>query len=104
MLLFDYKVNKTPAKQPKREVNKMMSTKIENIIETLNTAYGTTTPADNKFEKAINSIKWEKTFEADGEKYFVLGDLTLTVEDLNPFNENWKPTVMYGTFFRELGW
>ena len=82
----------------------MMSTKIENIIETLNTAYGTTTPADNKFEKAINSIKWEKTFEADGEKYFVLGDLTLTVEDLNPFNENWKPTVMYGTFFRELGW
>lgn len=82
----------------------MMSTKIENIIEALNTAYGTSTPSNNKFEKLINSIKWDKTFEADGEKYFVLGDLTFTIEDLNPFNENWKPTVMYGTFFRELGW
>ena len=82
----------------------MMNTKIENLIETLNTAYGASTPADNKFERVINSIKWDKTFEADGEKYFVLGDLTLTVEDLNPFNEIWKPTVMCGTYFQELGW
>ena len=76
----------------------MMNTRIENIIETLNTAYGASTQADNKFERAIKSIKWDETFEADGEKYFVLGNLTLTVEDLNPFAENWKPTVMCGTF------
>ena len=82
----------------------MMNTKIENLIETLNTAYGTTTPADNKFERTIKSIKWDETFEADGEKYFVLGNLTLTVEDMNPFAELWKPTVMCGTFFKELGW
>lgn len=82
----------------------MMNTKTEKLIEKLNTAYGSTTPDDNKFERIINSIKWDETFEKDGEKYFLLGDLTLTVENLNPFEENWKPTVMYGTFFRELGW
>ena len=80
-----------------------MNTTIEKLVEKLNTAYETSTTTDNKFEKVINSIKWDKTFEADGEKYYIFGDLTLTVENLNPFKENWRPTVMCGTFFRELG-
>ena len=81
-----------------------MTTKIAAIIEKLNEAYGASTPADNKFAAAVNSIKWDETFEEDGEKYFLLDDLTLTIENLDPFKQNWKPTVMVGTFSRELGW
>ena len=78
------------------------------LIEKLNRAYGTSTPANNRFEKAIKSIHWDSIFEADGEIYFVKDfgdkDLTLTVENLNPFKEKYKPTVMFGIEMIDLGW
>lgn len=74
------------------------------LVEKLNEAYGTTTHSNNKFAKLVQSIAWEDIFRADGETYYTLGDLTLTVENLNPFEENWKPSVMVDTFYRELGW
>lgn len=60
---------------------------------TLKEAYETTTMNCNRFKKAINKIKWDKIFEADGETYFVLGGLSLTVENINPFKAQWKPTI-----------
>lgn len=81
-----------------------MTNKIESIINKLNEAYGSSTPSDNKFAEAINSIKWDATYEEDGEIYYLLDDLTLTVQNLNPFEETYKPTVIAGTFYKELGW
>ena len=59
----------------------------------LKEAYETTTTNCNRFEKAIHKIKWDKIFEADGEIYFIKDGFTLTVENVDPFKEQWKPTV-----------
>ena len=74
-----------------------------NLYERLNEAYGCSTPSNNLFEETIKAIKWDSVFTADGETYFTKGGLTLTAESLNPFNEAWKPSVMIGTFMRNLG-
>lgn len=74
------------------------------LIEKLNEAYGTTTRNANRFADLVNAITWDAIFQADGETYYTLGDLTLTVENLNPFEENWKPSVMVGDFIQDLGW
>ena len=65
------------------------------LYETLKEAYETTTQNFNRFKEAIEAIKWDSTFEADGETYFVKGGFTLTVENINPFEEEWKPTVFF---------
>lgn len=65
------------------------------LFETLKEAYETSTPNCNRFLNAINSIKWDSVFNADGETYFAKGGFTLTVENVNPFAENWKPTVFF---------
>ena len=75
-----------------------------NLINALNEAYGASTKSNNLFAKLINSIKWDDEFTEDGEMYFIKNDLTLTVENLDPFEENWKPSVMVGTYMRDLGW
>lgn len=62
------------------------------LYETLKEAYETTSQKFNSFKEAIENIKWDQTFEADGEIYFILGGFTLTVENINPFQEKWKPT------------
>lgn len=65
------------------------------MYEKLKEAWETTTQSCNRFKKAIEAIKWENTFQADGETYFIKGGLTLTVENLNPFKEQWHPEVMF---------
>jgi hypothetical protein len=65
------------------------------IYEKISNAYETSTPANNKFAKAIQSIKWEKTFEADGEFYFFTKGLTFTTPSLDPFNLDWKPSFLF---------
>lgn len=40
-----------------------MTNKIESIINKLNEAYGSSSPSDNKFAEAINSIKWDATMK-----------------------------------------
>lgn len=78
------------------------------LFDTLNTAYGATTHNNNLFEKAINAVHWDSCFEADGEMYFIKdfknGSFTLTVENLNPFEEMWKPSVFFSdNSYAELG-
>lgn len=73
------------------------------LYEILNEAYGASTQNNNLFKKAIDSVKWEDTFEADGETYFCKGDLILTVTSLDPFKQTWKPSIMINTFMRDLG-
>ena len=73
------------------------------LYERLDEAYGASSPNNNLFEKAVNAIKWDDTFEADGETYYCKGGLTLTVTSLNPFKQSWRPSVMIGTFMRDLG-
>lgn len=65
------------------------------LYETLKKAYETTTKQNNRFLIALNSVEWEKTFEADGETYYVKGGFTLTVENTNPFEEKWKPMAFF---------
>lgn len=61
----------------------------------LREAYETTTPSYNRFKEVIDSIKWENIFTADGEIYFCKEGFTLTVENLDPFAEDWKPTGFF---------
>lgn len=73
------------------------------LYEMLNEAYGASTQNNNYFRDLIEQIKWDDVFAADGETYYCKENLTLTVENLDPFKQAWRPTVMIGTFFRELG-
>jgi len=41
------------------------------LYETLKNAWDTTTRNTNRFGIALKSIKWDNTFFADGEYYFV---------------------------------
>lgn len=66
------------------------------IYETLKEAYETTTQLFNHFKNVVGSIKWDHIFEEDGETYFCFENgFTLTVENMNPFLESWKPTVYF---------
>ena len=67
------------------------------LYEKLKEAYETTTKKYNRFKEVINSINWDNTFYADGEHYFIKGDFTLTIENIDPFKEAWKPTVWIGS-------
>lgn len=65
------------------------------LFNTLKLAYDRSTHSFNSFKNAIEKINWDKTFRADGEIYFVKGRFTLTVENIDPFQEMWKPTVYF---------
>lgn len=67
------------------------------LYEKLKEAYETTTKKYNRFKEVINSINWDNTFSADGEQYFVKDNFTLTIENIDPFKEAWKPTVWIGS-------
>ena len=67
------------------------------IFETIKEAYETSTRNDNRFAAALERIKWDDHFVADGEHYFRKGGLTLVVESLDPFvDTGWnRPTAMF---------
>lgn len=65
------------------------------LYEYLKEAYETSTKKHNRFKEAIMEVNWDKIFKADGEIYFVKKDFILTVESLNPFQERWKPSVLF---------
>lgn len=70
------------------------------IFENLLEAWGTSTPNNNRFIKAVKNVKWEHTFEADGELYFCLSNMTLTTCSLNPFDKViCKPSVIFTSEF-----
>lgn len=69
------------------------------IIERLQNAYNATTMSCNKFANELNKIRWDKTFKADGELYFIKDKLVLTVENTNPFQEQWKPSYIIDTYY-----
>ena len=66
------------------------------LFEELKEAYETTTKTDNTFQSLIKSINWDSTFQEDGETYLCKGDFTLIIENLNPFEEQYKPSVIFG--------
>ena len=41
------------------------------LYKKLKEAYETTTKKYNRFKEVIESIKWDNTFSADGEQYFI---------------------------------
>ncbi len=65
------------------------------LFESLKKAYETTTLNYNKFQAIIESVKWDNVFHADGEIYFCKDGFTLTIENINPFAEAWRPSVMF---------
>lgn len=66
-----------------------------NIFYKLKEAYECSTHNNNLFEKALKSIKWDYTFFADNEFYFVKGDLTLTTTSLDPFEVEYAPEALF---------
>lgn len=67
------------------------------IFETIKEAYETSTRNANRFAAALDSIKWDDHFIADGEHYFRKGGLTLVTESLDPFVcAGWnKPSALF---------
>lgn len=65
------------------------------LFETLKESYYSSTTNNNRFENRINSIVWDNIYKADCETHFVKGGFTLSVENINPFIENWKPTGFF---------
>lgn len=65
------------------------------LFEELKEAYETSTPNCNRFKKAIEAVKWDNVFQADGETYYCLGGFTLTIENIDPFAQAWKPSVLF---------
>ena len=65
------------------------------LYEMLKEAYETTSQKFNRFKDAINKISWDQTFEADGETYFIKNGFTLTIQNIDPFKEDWKPTAYF---------
>ena len=65
------------------------------LFEGLKNAYDNTTHSFNFFKAKIDSIVWDKVFQEDGETYYCKGDFILMVENINPFEEQWKPSVMF---------
>lgn len=58
-------------------------------------AYETSTHNNNRFADCLKSIKWDSEFYADGEHYFLKGDMTFTTPSFDPFNCDWKPSAMF---------
>lgn len=67
------------------------------IFNILEEAYGRSTQNNNAFARALSKIKWDYTFYADGEHYFVLDNLTFTTPSLDPFSPDmeWKPSATF---------
>ena len=65
------------------------------LFNKLKTAYEVSTHNHNSFKEVLDSIKWDNTFYADNEYYFIKGDLTLTTTSLNPFEVEWTPEVLF---------
>ena len=65
------------------------------VFNTLLEAWETSTMSDNRFARAIERIRWENRFFADGEYYFCLGGFTFTTPTLDPFGVHcWKPSAI----------
>lgn len=65
------------------------------LFDTLKLAYDRSTHNFNSFKNAIENINWDSTFRADGEIYFIKDRFTLTIENIDPFQERWKPTAYF---------
>lgn len=65
------------------------------LFEQLREAYGRTTRNHNYFKDTLDAIGWDSIFTADDEQYYVKGDMIVTVENTNPFEEAYKPTVIF---------
>lgn len=65
------------------------------LYNNLKTAYEVSTHSFNAFKQAIEAVKWDNTFFADNEHYFVKGDFTLTTTSLNPFEVEYAPEALF---------
>lgn len=65
------------------------------LYEEIKNAYEASTASTNFFKQMIESVKWDSTFYADGEFYFVKNGLTITTPSLDPFNMSWKPAALF---------
>lgn len=65
------------------------------IFEKIKEAYETSTHNNNRFEAVLNSIKWDYTFYADEEFYFIKGDFKFFTPSLDPFNMKWSAMAVF---------
>ena len=67
-----------------------------NLINKITNAFNNSTLNNNLFEKVLNSVKWDRTYFADNEYYFVIGGCIFTTPSLNPFKitKTWRPSFL----------
>lgn len=61
--------------------------------QTISEAYGSSTPSNNLFAKAIESISWNYSFESEDGLWFVNDDVTLNCSSLDPFAQDFPANV-----------
>lgn len=61
----------------------------------LKNAYDVSTHNVNRFLQTIKSIKWEDTFFADDEYYFIKDNMTFITTSLNPFEVERVPEAIF---------
>ena len=67
-----------------------------NLINKITNAFNNSTLNNNLFEKVLNSIKWDNSYFADHEYYFVCKQGVFTTPSLNPFeiSKDWRPSFL----------
>lgn len=65
------------------------------IFYKIKEAYETSTHNNNRFADCLKAIKWDNNFYADGEHYFVKGDMIFTTPSLDPFNMIWEASATF---------
>lgn len=66
-----------------------------NLFLKIKEAYETSTHNHNRFRELLDSVKWDNTFFADGEYYFIKGNMTFITPSYNPFDMQWKPSAIW---------
>ncbi len=65
------------------------------LFEKIKEAFETSTHNHNRFRELLNSVKWDNTFFADLEYYFIKGGLTFTTPSYDPFDMQWRPSAIF---------
>ncbi len=75
----------------------------DKLIESLMRAWGRSSQANNLFLKKLNSVKWEEKFFAEGEYYFIKGNVKFSTEVLNPFDKFTRKPSFFGSGLSSTG-
>lgn len=67
------------------------------ICNSLQEAWRNTTKTDNFFQRAVESVPWQETWQADGEIYYTLESLMFIITSLDVFAPGRNPMIIFSS-------